>query len=90
MQNVKHMKNLVEEKQREAFHDNELFHHIHLVLSQLTEEVPEIVSQHQTHSETAEHPDHNYSLFHDYLLSCGVDESLDAVTNKALEIIDKL
>ena len=45
MQNVKCMKNLVEEKQREAFHDSELFHHTCLVLNQLTEEVQEIVSQ---------------------------------------------
>ena len=43
MQNVKCMKNLVEEKQREAFHDSELFHHTRLVLNQLTEEVQEIV-----------------------------------------------
>ena len=33
MQNVKCMKNLVEEKQREAFHDSELFHHTCLVLN---------------------------------------------------------
>ena len=43
MQNGKCMKNLVEEKQREAFHDSELFHHTRLVLNQLTEEVQEIV-----------------------------------------------
>ena len=90
MQNVKCMENLVEEKQREAFHDSELFHHIRLVLNQLTEEVQEIASQHQTHSDTAENPDRNYSLYHDYLLSRGVDESLDAVINEALKIIDKL
>ena len=52
MQNVKCMKNLVEEKQREAFHDSELFHHTRLVLNQLTEEVQEIVPQCQTHSDT--------------------------------------
>ena len=52
MQNVKCMENLVEEKQREAFHDSELFHHICLVLNQLTEEVQEIASQHQTHSDS--------------------------------------
>ena len=86
MQNVKHMKNLVEEKQREAFHESELFHHTRLVLNQLTGEVPE----HQICSDTAEIPDHNYSLFQDYLLSCRGDKSLDAVINKALEIIDKL
>ena len=84
MQNVKCMKNLVEGKQREAFHDSELFHHTHLVLNQLTKEVQEIVPQHQTCSDTAENPDHNYSFFHDYLLSCRVDESLDAVINEAL------
>ena len=39
MQNVKCMKNLVEEKQREAFHDSELFHHTCLVLNQLTEKL---------------------------------------------------
>ena len=94
MQNVKCMKNL-EEKQRKVFHDSELFHHTHLVLNQfslnqITEEVQEIVPQHQTHSNTAEKPYHNYSLFHDYLLSRRVDESLDAVINEALEIIDKL
>ena len=89
MQNVKCMKKLVEEKQREAFHDNELFHYTRLVLNQLTEEVQKIVPQHQIHFETAKNPDHNYSLLHDYLLSCGVDESLDAVINEALEIIDK-
>ena len=38
MQDVKHMKTLVEEKQREAFHDSELFYHTPLVLNQLTEE----------------------------------------------------
>ena len=86
MQNVKCMKNL-EEKQRKAFHDSELFHHTHLVLNQfslnqITEEVQEIVPQHQTCSNTAKKPYHNYSLFH--------DESLDAVINEALEIIDKL
>ena len=90
MQNVKRMKNLVEEKQREAFHDSELFHHTRLVLNQLTEEVQEIVPQCQTCSDTAKNPDHNYSLFHDYLLSREVDESVDAVINEALEIIDKL
>ena len=90
IQNVKRMKNLVEEKQREAVHDSEVFHHNRLVLNQLTEEVQEIVPQRQTRSDTAENPDHNYSLFHDYLLSCGVDESLDAVINEALEITDKL
>ena len=90
MQNVKCMKNLVEEKQREAFHDSELFHHTHLVLNQLTEEVQEIASQHQTHSDTSENPDRNYSHHHDYLLSHGVDESLDAVVNEALKIIDKM
>ena len=90
MQNVKRMRNLVEEKQRETFHDSELFHHTRLVLNQLTEKVQEIVPQHQTCSDRAENPDHNYSLFHDYLLSCGADESLDAVINEALEIIDKL
>ena len=89
MQNVKCMKNLVEEKQREASYDSELFHHTSLVLNQLTEEVQEIVPQHQTHSDTAESPNHNYSLFHDYLLSHRVNESLDAVINEALEIIDK-
>ena len=86
MQNVKHMKNLVEDKQREAFHESELFHHTCLVLNQLKGEVPE----HQICSDTAEIPDYNYSLFHDYLLSCRVDKSLDAVINEALEIIDKL
>ena len=86
MQNVKHMKNLVDEKQSEAFHDSELFHHTRLVLNKLTEEVPE----HQTCCDTAENPDHNYSLFHDYLLSRRVDKSSDAVINEALEIIDKL
>ena len=85
MQNVKHMKNL-EDKQREAFHESELFHHTCLVLNQLKGEVPE----HQICSDTAEIPDYNYSLFHDYLLSCRVDKSLDAVINEALEIIDKL
>ena len=70
MQNVKCMKNLVEEKQRQAFHDSELFHHTHLVLNQLTEEVQEIVPQHQTCSDTGKNPDHNYSLIHGYLLSC--------------------
>ena len=90
MQNVKHMKNLVEKKQRETFHDSELFHHTHLVLNQLTEEFQEIVPQCQAHSDTAKNFDHNYSLFHDYLLSCGVDESLDTVINEALEKIDKL
>ena len=90
MQNVKRMKNLVEEKQRETFHDSELFHHTRLVLNQLTEEVQEIVPQRQTRSDTAKNPDHSYSFFHDYLLSCGVDESLDAVINETLEIIDKL
>ena len=84
------MKNLGEEKQREAFHDSDLFHHTGLVLNQLTEEVQEIVPQHQTHSDAAQNPDHNYSLFHDYLLSHGVDKSLDAVINEALEIIEKL
>ena len=73
MQNVKRMKNLVEVKQREAFHDNELFHHTRLVLNQLTEEVQEIVPQRQIRSDTAENPDHNYSLFHDYLLSRSVE-----------------
>ena len=90
MQNVKRMKNLVEEKQREAFHDSELIHHTRLVLNQLTEEVQEIVPQRQTYSDTTKNPDHNYSVFHDYLLSRGVDESLDAVINEALEVIDKL
>ena len=90
MQNVKRMKNLVEEKQGEAFRDSELFHHTCLVLNQLIEEVQEIVPQHQTRSDTVENLDCNYSLFHDYLLSCGVDESLDAVINEALEITDKL
>ena len=33
IQNVKCTKNLVEEKQREAFHDSELFHHTCLVLN---------------------------------------------------------
>ena len=75
MQNVKCMKNLVEVKKKETFHNSELFHHTHLVLNQLTE-VQEIVPQHQTHSDTAENPDHNYSLFHHYLLSHGVDETL--------------
>ena len=84
------MKNLGEEKRREAFHDSDLFHHTGLVLNQLTEEVREIVPQHQTHSDAAQNPDHNYSLFHDYLRSHGVDKSLDAVINEALEIIDKL
>ena len=84
------MKNLVEEKQREASHDIELFHHTRLVLNQLKEEVQEIVPQHQTHSDTAENPDHNYSLFHYYLLSGRADQSLDAVINEALEVIDKL
>ena len=70
MQNVKCMKNLVEEKQRQAFHDSELFHHTHLVLNQLTEEVQEIVPQHQTCSDTGKNPDHNYSLIPGYLLSC--------------------
>ena len=51
--NVKHIKNLVEEKQRQAFHDSELFHHTSFVLNQLTEEVQEIVPQHQTRSDTA-------------------------------------
>ena len=51
--NVKHIKDLVEEKQRQAFHDSELFHHTHFVLNQLTEEVQEIVPQHQTRSDTA-------------------------------------
>ena len=73
MQNVKRMKKLVEEKQREAFHDSELIHHTRLVLNQLTEEVQEIVPQRQTRSDTAENPDHNYSLFHDYLLSRSVE-----------------
>ena len=54
MHNVKRMKNLIEEKQREAFHDSELFHHTHLVLNQLTEEGQEIVPQCQTCSDTAE------------------------------------
>ena len=90
IQNVKRMKNLVEEKQREAFHDSELFHHTCLVLNQLTKEDQEIDRQRQTCSDTAENPDHNYFLFHDYLFSCGVDESLDAVINETLEIIDKL
>ena len=90
MQNVKRIKNIVEEKQREAFHDSELFHQTPLVLNQLTEEVQEIVPQRQTRFDTDENPDHNYSLFHDYLLSRGVGESLDAVINEALEIIDKL
>ena len=84
------MKNLVEEKQREAFHDSELFHHTHLVLNQLTEEVQEIALQHQTHSDTVENPDRNCSHHHDYLPLHGVDESLDAVINEALKIIDKL
>ena len=75
MQNVKRMKNLVEEKHREAFHDSELFHHTSLILNQLTKEVQEIVPQHKTHSDTAKNSDHNYSLFHDYLLSHGVDDS---------------
>ena len=79
------MKNLVEEKQREAFHDSELFHHTHLVLNKLTEEVPEIVPHHQTHSDTAKNFDHNYSLFYDYLQSQGVDKSLDVVINEALK-----
>ena len=70
MQIVKHMKNLVEEKRRDTFHDSELFHHTHLVLNQLTEEFQEIVPQCQAHSDTAKNFDHNYSLFHDYLLSC--------------------
>ena len=48
------MKNLGEEKQREAFHDSDLFHHTGLVLNQLTEEVQEIVPQHQTHSDAAQ------------------------------------
>ena len=39
MQNVKCMKSLVEEKQREAFHDSELFDHTCLVLNQLTEKL---------------------------------------------------
>ena len=52
MQNVKCMKNLVEDKQRKVFHDSGLFHHTRLVLSQLTEEVQEIVPQCQTHSDT--------------------------------------
>ena len=51
--NVNHIKNLVEEKQRQAFHDSELFHHTRFVLNQLTEEVQEIVPQHQTRSDTA-------------------------------------
>ena len=84
------MKNLIEEKQREAFHDSELFHHTGLVLNQLTEEVQEIAPQHQTHSDAAQNPDHNYSLFHYYLLSHRVGKSLDAVINEALEITDKL
>ena len=42
MQNVKCMKNLVEEKQREAFHDSELFHHTRLVLNQLTEKLKKL------------------------------------------------
>ena len=54
MQNVKRMKNLIEEKQREAFHDSELFHHTHFVLNHLTEEGQEIVPQCQTCSDTAE------------------------------------
>ena len=84
------MKTLVEEKQREAFHDSELFYHTPLVLNQLTEEFWEIVPQHKVHSDTAENPDCNYSLYHDYLLSLGVDESLDAVINEVLKIIYKL
>ena len=90
MQNVKCMENFAEVKQRESFHDSKLFHHTRLVLNQLTEEVQEIVPQRQTCPDTAENLDHNYSLFHYYLLSCGVDESLDAVINEALEVIDKL
>ena len=42
MQNVKCMENLVEEKQREAFHDSELFHHTRLVLNQLTEKLKKL------------------------------------------------
>ena len=34
MQNVKRLKNLVEEKQREVFHGSEIFHHARLVLDQ--------------------------------------------------------
>ena len=55
MQNVKHMKNLVDEKQREAFHDSELFHHTRLVLNQLTEEVPEHQTCSYFHAELTSH-----------------------------------
>ena len=51
--NVKRMKNSVEEKQKQAFHDSELFHHTRFILNQLTEEVQEIAPQHQTRSDTA-------------------------------------
>ena len=55
MQNVKHMKNLVDGKQREAFHDSELFHHTRLVLNQLTEEVPEHQTCSYFHAELTSH-----------------------------------
>ena len=90
IENVSWLCTLINDKQREAFTDKELFPHTIKTLALLREETTEIVPECRTHNDTVANLHNSHTLFHDSLLSGNKIDSLDEVIYEITEIFDNL
>ena len=90
--NVNRMRSLLHDERRECdvLKDEELFPRTVKIIASLEEENAEIVPERRTRRDAAANPGNSHSLFHDYLMSGNIDDSLEEVISKLTEILDKL
>ena len=88
--NVSCMCILLNDEGCDALKDKELFPCTVRILASLEEQNAEIVPERLTRSDTAANPQNSHSLFHDYLLSGSIDDSLNNIIGELTEILGKL
>lgn len=90
--NVNRMHTLLNDEGGECdiLKDEELFPRTVKIFASLEEENAEIVPERRTRKEAAANRRKSHSLFHGYLMSGNIDDSLKEVINKLTEILDQL
>lgn len=91
--NVNRMRSLLNDDRRECdvLKDEELFPRTVKIVASLKEESDDdIMPERRTRRDAGANPRNSHSLFHDYLMSGNIDDSLKEVINKLTGILDKL
>lgn len=89
IKNVNQLCTLINNKKRNAFTDKELFPRTIKILASL-KKTTKILPERRTRNDTATNANTSYTLFHYYLLSDNIDDSLDGVIYEVTEILDNL